>query len=1531
MASRVNIRFVIILAIVLGGVFMGVAATAYYVVLKSASALARQADAKMAAGEYADAEFLYSKAVAKDQSNLEYLEKWRDAMVKKVPETQVEFRTDYQMYVGGILRTIATIQRTNVEAYREYLDALLTESLASVFSRGAWERLVEETDVCLRQWATYDDQQKLTPTAAHTDNSWQTLRRYSGISIVMIMNERLPLTDDLVRRAREDLEAAIAADPQDALATRFLGLWHFNQAIEAERNNDPQQADELRDQAIAILDAGLERMPNHPDLLLRKLAGKIDIVLKSTDVDESGSTAERDQQYREAVGTLIPLLDQVEQSMIDAGPDVIDAGMIATFNRLARLVDAETAAERTERLIQVVLDARPDAFDVLLVRANLADQRGEYPKEVTALESIIALDPKPVGLAGQRLYESKRTAIFQLINAETALAAINAVDGKPDPEHLASARKYRDRLAEILPEEDKFLKFADAKLNLAEGDLNGAQRLLVEYNRATNDEDPEALMMAADIAERGNQLGTAQERYERIIELQPNNVMAKYRLANLFIQMENYDEAKEYLEEVLDLAPQHAEAKEKLRILSVMQGSAQDTDPIIQALVRAENARLGRAGAAPDPDFALTILEQAISENGYEPRLAHMAARTLIQLGRMDEAMETINQGLEVQPDYALLLRLKQSIEASDSLDATLALIDSQGGDQVRTLLAKYQACRRFDDEARANQFLDEAIKVEPNDPSVVEQAFFRALRAKDMTEAERLARVAEQYDVDRANGLAFRANLLIAQDDYSGAAQALEQAVSLGTATATIWRLLGDVRWRLGETNDALTAYQEALRVNPNDLDSVTSYVAALAQAGRTDEALSVARANRRFAGRSERLLDSWLRLEGSVGDKQLAIDRRQHLASRNPDDRANLSALAELYIDTQKWQDARTLISRLRAEEDSLDLVNLSARWYAEQGDLQAAVNEYQKYAASIPEDQRTSTPLIALASFLIQRGQPADGLKVLEAASSLPDEPGVNSKMIYAEELMRRGRFADALIPIQEELDGGNKDENGEVRKLKAIALVSLKRHDEAEAVLNDMGDVATRSLQLMLLRADIAGARGDDARMRDLLNDAVAKFNDDPAAYFSRANALKADPRLIQDVMQDLNTAIQLNPGFTQALRLRAAIEFTQGRDDRGLADLRTAVAADPSQDQLRVLLMNELMKRDRVGEAQTIANDAVQARPGSRTLLTSLGDAFAGFQLWDRAAPYYATAWKIQQDLGMLERYAEALLQTNQLDAVSQLLSSTTLSTEDNAATVMIRARLLAAQGQMAGALQAAARSLDLIGTSKAGCQAWFDKARLIFPKDRPDAVVAYLNELSQSRPNNEWLPYFAVRTLLGAGQRDQAMKGIDELARSDNPEVKFEALSLRSDVLIREQKNEEAAATLKEALAIRPEDATLSNNLAYLLSERLGRPEEALGYAQRAAQSAPTNVNILDTLGATYHALGRLDDAKATLSDALRLSTADTDRASALMRLAEVAMDARNQAGALERLDQLNSLMSQNPEIEAAYRERYDALMDRLR
>jgi Tfp pilus assembly protein PilF len=77
---------------------------------------------------------------------------------------------------------------------------------------------------------------------------------------------------------------------------------------------------------------------------------------------------------------------------------------------------------------------------------------------------------------------------------------------------------------------------------------------------------------------------------------------------------------------------------------------------------------------------------------------------------------------------------------------------------------------------------------------------------------------------------------------------------------------------------------------------------------------------------------------------------------------------------------------------------------------------------------------------------------------------------------------------------------------------------------------------------------------------------------------------------------------------------------------------------------------------------------------------------------------------------------------------------------------------------------------------------------------------------------------------------------------------------------------------LREAQKLDPDNATLQNNLGYLLLEQGGNLEEAGRLIEAASKAQPKNASITDSLGWVQFKQGKVAEAEATLRRAATLN-----------------------------------------------------------
>jgi tetratricopeptide (TPR) repeat protein len=160
---------------------------------------------------------------------------------------------------------------------------------------------------------------------------------------------------------------------------------------------------------------------------------------------------------------------------------------------------------------------------------------------------------------------------------------------------------------------------------------------------------------------------------------------------------------------------------------------------------------------------------------------------------------------------------------------------------------------------------------------------------------------------------------------------------------------------------------------------------------------------------------------------------------------------------------------------------------------------------------------------------------------------------------------------------------------------------------------------------------------------------------------------------------------------------------------------------------------------------------------------------------------------------------------------------------------------------------------------------------------------ALLRRVAQlwARAGNRPAAVDVYRRLVDAAPEDAAAR--EALGLLLAAEAQDRARSLRA-----EGRPREAADVLRAALARSPDDVDLMNNLAWLLADERLDPGEALRLAKRAAERAPDDASVLDTVGWAAIRAGEPGEGRAALERAWEASGDPEVRAHLGVALAEL-------------------------------------------
>lgn len=1517
MATKVNVKFVIVLAAALAVLFGGVAVVAYHQLTTSGEEYEAKGDALMAEGVYDEAAEMYRRAVGHDRTNIVWLTKWRDALLEVVPETQVEYLKYYRDYYLGILNSLAALQDTDPAPQRAYLEPYYRQLKRAGANAESWQRLIDHVNNVLDR-------------LPEDDVVTKQLHRYRGLARLARM-EQVEERDAEREQTLADLRTALEVDPTDIESAVGILKWRFHEWKRAHRMRRAQTADQLWTALGEELIAFKEAFPDSHSILLTELQIAIERIAQLEDdpvkrIRMINSLIESDAAQ--------PMLDALNR----AAPETLDAQTLRSAYAILKWLRPREHGELLLPLLDRVIEAKPAAAGVMMLRADALSEIGRLEEAIDQYQAVSEMSNLPVSLDGLILIANLRyTAMYGL--GDVTLRMRERTEDPAERERLLQeAKLYRDQLAETITEgsDAPAVVMLDGRIALAEQRSTDAVERFQTLNDRFGGDDAETLHLLGRSLLQANILGAARQQYESLVELNPGDVQSLYTLADIERRLHNYDKAIERFEQILALAPDFTEARMQINAIRADQGETVVTtgasaDPIRVALIR------WRALTRQDPpemDEAIAVLREARRNHSDNPALLNAMIVHYNQTGDADEAMAVVDEAIALYPEDARFADWKRRLDLLAkglSLDERLAMLDDAPGEPLEKLIQKFALLENAGRSEEAEAVFAEASRLAPDHPDIVEMRFMRALQAEDFALARSIASDAARLNLDSVNGLLYQARLEFAQEDDRKALATLERVIERLPYDPLALRLLGQTYLRLGRPNDAIDALGQAFQNKPDGRIVARLFVQALMQLQRFDEALRVVKQARKFNGADPMLMEQWLALEERVGDRELALAERMRRYNNNPNELLNAAALIRMRLDAEQWTEAREVIDAVLADApENYDLARLDADWHALQGNVDQGVERLRAFT----NDGDIIARPIRIAQYFAQYGRFDDAIETLEEARTL-QEPGQKVvELLLADLYFRMNRFEEAVPYFREALAAGEDTDAGDVARRYADVLLRLGRFEEARQTLLSLEGTARNHARTHILLSRAAAGLGDDRAAINHLDAAVAASPNNPEPFIERASFNSERNQRLEDVLQDLNQAIRLAPTSAPARRLKASVLARHNRLAEASSELQEAVNANPDIRELRMLLIETLARMGQTGQAIVAATRAAQHFPDESGWLLTAGDLHARERRWNEALGFYARAYELDPSTQLAIRMAQAYLEAepSQPQSVIDLLADHTDDDARLSTVLLLQSQAHARLDNNTVARRLATQSFEA-ANKPADIRDWFSGVAALFPSR--DEMLDYIRGLV---PPPDLEPVHIVQ-LARIEAQDRAMHDtvvvkLREIEpREMDPITRMGLYRLYGGILYMSERYEEAAVVFRKAVELAPNDLEFNNNLAYLMARHLDDAEGALIPAERAAQLAPSDPNVLDTLGWVYFQLGRLGQARATLNQALQNANTPAERIQALLHLAETTLaqnqpDARSRA--LRHAESARELIRRSPALEQQFSAQLEAVMEKL-
>ncbi len=699
-------------------------------------------------------------------------------------------------------------------------------------------------------------------------------------------------------------------------------------------------------------------------------------------------------------------------------------------------------------------------------------------------------------------------------------------------------------------------------------------------------------------------------------------------------------------------------------------------------------------------------------------------------------------------------------------------------------------------------------------------------------------------------------------------------------------------------------------------------------------------------------------LALEAETGNVEFAIDRYQREYNRNPDNRDNALELANLLNKNKQFERARPIIDGLLKQKVDDQSMVLSANWYAQQGNMNKAAEEWEGYIKTLPPERVTAVTYVQYGEFLISFGDFPRARKMLEEHRSLQHPEIAEIDRQLGDVCVRYGDWATAIENYKRALSTVTKDDGnilryriiectlrlGDSDNTKFAEAVKLCDEASAKGIVDD--------LQLVLLRADATRGAGDFPAARKLYDKAVAISPNSALGFYKRAEFITADmiraqkaqngqlpaedvKRYLKDAQDDLEAALRFDSAFGPARSLLAKVRLNQGEPEVAAKLLADGIAIDPNNGIMRGDLVQIYAAQGKIEEALALIEEGTK-RSKSTDWLIMAGDLLRARAEMGRAAEKYGAAWDRGTRTPQLARvYTEALLAQPKpdLEKVLGVLNDPKADTDKWTALLSQRAKVLRMQGKSPESdqnVKAAFAALDERNSS----------AVSILFQDLGEMFAGRIRDMlaliDASKPAGGFSPGIGVQVirfkLVDESVAAEGIKDLDGLmANKDiNPEALYRVFRNLADLLYSQKAYKSAAAVYQRILTLKADDFDTMNNYAYTLSHHLGQHEEALKHAQAAADHFPKNPNVLDTLGTVQLALGRVGEAETTLLRALDEAKTAVQQVPIYIHLAQVMLAKGDRVKAKNRLDEAEREIARDARLQVQFKAEFDEVSKKV-
>jgi tetratricopeptide (TPR) repeat protein len=622
------------------------------------------------------------------------------------------------------------------------------------------------------------------------------------------------------------------------------------------------------------------------------------------------------------------------------------------------------------------------------------------------------------------------------------------------------------------------------------------------------------------------------------VQVAPKNAKARYLMALLAEQKEDYKSMFNHLLVAVDADPANIDARLKLGMVFIA---------------------IDDWASAAEQSAALLKLAPE------DARVVLLQARLDLQNGNLSAGRAGLEKSMQLDPANSDPVLILGALEGAENLDRGLAILDAgiarMPAEQARALreqrvllLAQNQRLKEVEEGLQA------LTKDYPDESSYPEQLARIYAGQGRLDDADKVYQQLIDLDPADAERRIAYVGFLVSQRQGEKAEKFLQSAIAAYPDVDALRLALGNL-YEAGERlDDARVAYQALATRSPKSVDGVKARIRiALVESTVKNDAAAAKAIDELLVDVPEEptalLMRAASRLKAGKTDEAIADLRI--VTRKEREDVTALLLLAEAHVTKNELAVAKDIYRQvLRLQPDSAQAVaalvglHVAGQEYA---DAEQLLTEHLK---ARPDDAQASRMLVDL---LLGQGKKDQAAAEAQRLAALPAQDGLGS-FSMGRVLAEQGDYAAAAEAFRKSMAAGAGNDplaiEGLVRALNAAG-----KRQEALALLNELkaGTGKDNSTFSNLLLADIYGQSGDRAAAEKALEAAISSRPDIADGYLQLAKLYAGDPAVQIKVYERGMKALPGNAyiGLPLAVALEAA-----GKYEAMISSLESLHKANP---------------------------------------------------------------------------------------------------------------------------------------------------------------------------------------------------------------------------------------------------------------------------------------------------------------------------------------------------------------------------------